>query len=470
MTAKFIKYAFGSGGDKTAIPNLVQPDGSVSWQSGFGFDYQRQKTDPLAKNIERDKYNQALFDLSSGVQQYQQNAFPDYITAADNDGAAYAYREGDYVRYTDGFVYVSIAAANVALPTDATKWRRVFDRLPVGSAAAGSGNAVVVAGLGTPAATALAQLSIFAVKHSNPNTGAATLQVNGLVAKAIVRDTGLPLLGGEIAGAGYWGLYSYDATQDKFVLLNPSGASDVLPTGQCRLAKSGANILLSPYGGNRLVINGAICRVPSAGVSLAPAGLGVGTLYYVYAVDANGDGVVDTLEASVTGHSTDAATGVEIKTGDATRTLVGMVRPTAGPAFTDSVTQAFVSSYFNRRAKGLISVQVSVSGIGTVEVERTPLQRCEFLTWADGAVLAGTQGFCSDGAGSIILYSGVAIDGSRVSMQQGSTIGTANYNWPLSTAWPGTLAEGYHYSTMTATTSAGANGSILVQNWAQIQG
>lgn len=93
---------------------------------------------------------------------------------------------------------------------------------------------------------------------------------------------------------------------------------------QCRLVKSGANLLLQPYNGNRLMINGIAQTIPSSGVSFAATGLTAGTTYFIYAY-MNGSTMA--LEASTTGHSADTATGMEVKTGDSSRTLVGMARP-----------------------------------------------------------------------------------------------------------------------------------------------
>jgi hypothetical protein len=108
--------------------------------------------------------------------------------------------------------------------------------------------------------------------------------------------------------------------------------------GQCRLTKSGANIALSPVRGNLLTVNGVNVTVPSGGVTLAPSGLTPGTSYYIYATASGG--VVNALVASTTAHATDATTGVEVMSGDSTKTLVGQVRPIAGPAFADSLYPA----------------------------------------------------------------------------------------------------------------------------------
>ena len=39
--ADYILYPFANSGDKTAIPEPVQGDGSVSYDEGFGEDYEK---------------------------------------------------------------------------------------------------------------------------------------------------------------------------------------------------------------------------------------------------------------------------------------------------------------------------------------------------------------------------------------------------------------------------------------------
>lgn len=122
MVQRFFRNPFATTGDKTAIPDAAQPDGSISYAQGFGPDYERVPgVDPLAKRVPRNQTNQYLFDITDNLGYWQRNAYPEYVTAAQNGGIALAYPISARVRYT-GLVYASLVNNNTALPTDATKW------------------------------------------------------------------------------------------------------------------------------------------------------------------------------------------------------------------------------------------------------------------------------------------------------------------------------------------------------------
>lgn len=116
---KFFDYPFATAGDKTTIPDLAQPDGSVSYQIGFGSDYQLiYPSDPSSKAIPRYGFNQLMYDVTGAVQQYQTYGFFEYQTG-------WAYDVAAVVRYNPGsgvLLYQSLVPGNTALPTDTTKW------------------------------------------------------------------------------------------------------------------------------------------------------------------------------------------------------------------------------------------------------------------------------------------------------------------------------------------------------------
>lgn len=122
-TQKFFRYVFGGAGDRVAVPDTTPVDGSVAYEQGYGFDYQRAPADPLVKNIERNKYNQLLYDITLGLRQYQTQGFPEYIDPADNGGVAFEYDKNAIVRWTDGQNYVSLVDANDTDPSNTVKWQ-----------------------------------------------------------------------------------------------------------------------------------------------------------------------------------------------------------------------------------------------------------------------------------------------------------------------------------------------------------
>lgn len=99
MTKYFIE-PFAENGDKIVIPDDLQPSGSVSYNQGFGFDYQRNlATDPLAKPFPRQGFNGLIYDMTDALKQYQEHGFFDFITPAMNDGQPFNYSMGASVRY-----------------------------------------------------------------------------------------------------------------------------------------------------------------------------------------------------------------------------------------------------------------------------------------------------------------------------------------------------------------------------------
>lgn len=159
----------------------------------------------------------------------------------------------------------------------------------------------------------------------------------------------------------------------------------LIPQGQCRLnARSATLIALDPYQGNRITISGLQRQIPPAGVTLTNAGMNINTLYYIYAF---WNGTAISLEFSATGHSTDTATGVEIKTGDSSRTLVGMIRTDASAQFADGPAARLVASWFNRKSVAAsITTTGAINFTSTSNAEISTSVRLLFLTWASEAV------------------------------------------------------------------------------------
>lgn len=227
---KFFRFPFAVTGDKSAVPDDTQLSGDVSFEQGYGPDYARDPaTDPLAKNIERDKMNQLLFDITTALREYQIMGTPDFITSAQNGGTAYSYDQNAIVKYS-GVLYISLVSSNTALPNDATKWAllptpALLQQSAYTSANAGGVVDAITASF-TPAITALPSapgtISVLVRAGAANATTAPTFAPDGLTAKTIVKGNNQPLVAGDIAGAGHWLDLQYDATLDKWVLQNPA--------------------------------------------------------------------------------------------------------------------------------------------------------------------------------------------------------------------------------------------------------
>lgn len=118
---KYFIDPFAVAGDVTTIPNPPQSGGQVSYTTGFGFNYQRNlATDPLALPFPRAQFNQLMNDVTTVIQQIQQQGFPNWISTSDNGGSPFSYGLGAIVIYTNGFYYQSNISGNTNTPGDSS--------------------------------------------------------------------------------------------------------------------------------------------------------------------------------------------------------------------------------------------------------------------------------------------------------------------------------------------------------------
>lgn len=224
-----------------------------------------------------------------------------------------------------------------------------------------------------------------------------------------------------------------------------------LTTSHCKLSLSSGNIVLSRYNGRLLTINSVNEIIPSGGVSLAATGLTPSTLYYIYAYMSSG---TMTLEASTTAPSTDATTGIQIKSGDSTRSLVGMARPVTGPAWVDTIKQRFVRSWYNRdRPRGASVFTADRSTTSTTLIELNTEIRCEFLVWDDENIQANFSGWGGTSAGGPAIVK-LVLDANTADFARCGTALSSSSNLSISGANSTTV--GYHYATIYASVSTGS--------------
>lgn len=222
---------------------------------------------------------------------------------------------------------------------------------------------------------------------------------------------------------------------------------------------SATQIALQRYlGANLPLVSSGVWRdrqIPSAGVTLSNATMAASTEYNIYAfwnVSAIG------LEFSTTAHAKDADTGIEIKSGDSTRLLVGRIRTNASSQFADSATQRFVISWLNpiqsQVTKQMHTVDITSASTTFIELNGSA-SRGEFISFGED-ILITVGGHVSDSGGAVFIHLAVRLDGAAVAGGGGIGQGYAAnvWNYILARALV-SAAEGYHYISPWGTVGSG---------------
>lgn len=155
--------------------------------------------------------------------------------------------------------------------------------------AAATGTADSITATYSPSVLALEDgLTLFVRAVSANATTTPTFSPSGLTAKTIVKGNNLALVAGDIAGAGHWIGLQYDATLDKWVLLNPakgviaSTAYKELQSINATVAGNALTLVLNPtaldFRSSTLTTGAPNTRTVSDALSLVvPSGATLGT-------------------------------------------------------------------------------------------------------------------------------------------------------------------------------------------------
>ncbi|MGP1395407.1 MAG: hypothetical protein ACTS3R_07835 [Inquilinaceae bacterium] len=213
--------------------------------------------------------------------------------------------------------------------------------------------------------------------------------------------------------------------------------------GNCRLVKAGADLKLERFGGTFVFANGKARLIPLGGLTLVATGaLAVGTDYYIYTHDDNDDGTLDALEASTTVPADDPDFGHRVKSTDASRSLVGLARTIAGPAWVDTAAQRFVRSWFNDRGvAGTNGFSSTPTASASPVAFPSPV---DFLAWAGETASLSISGFTQHANPNGFCTSRVYLNGAQIPRPitiNTSATGLAAVSIGL--AVPTTLSEGF---------------------------
>lgn len=233
------------------------------------------------------------------------------------------------------------------------------------------------------------------------------------------------------------------------------------PRFECQFVYTSTSVCtLNRCNGSRLFINGLNEQIPSTAPTLSNSGLASNdTTYYVYAYMSGG---TMTLEASATAYATDSTYGHKIKSGDATRTLVGMVRKTGGN-FVWSETNRFVATYFNRVRRSLSTAfSVLRTTTSTTAVEINSEIRQGYLVWADELVDIATHAYAYTSApGYVYHYPGTDGTTALSTYKIGTGYDSSTHGSAGASRSVGYAAEGYHYNTFVGSVSGAFTGNYL---------
>ena len=235
--------------------------------------------------------------------------------------------------------------------------------------------------------------------------------------------------------------------------------------GKCLLRMATATQLrLAAWDGNTMIINGKVRTIPSADVTMSNGGLAANTVYHIYAADTNNDNIVDLLEASTTvyvvsdGSVTPANAGVRIKTGDDTRTLVGLIRTNASAQFEDNLVNRLVCSAFNQPPRsllgGLAGSNMVTSSAPWVELSTSVRVSWAALSnsfWLGSPVRLVANGSAANDTSAGGAYIGVGLNGTLSGAGNYFALAGAsipNVSFGLSSSTHAVVADGYHFATV----------------------
>lgn len=203
----------------------------------------------------------------------------------------------------------------------------------------------------------------------------------------------------------------------------------------------------APYNGTYIMINGNRQAIPSAGVAFSnttsPSALANSTLYYAYVFMS---GATMTGEFSTTAYATDTTTGVTVKNGDSTRTLVGMVYTSGTGTFTFSSSVINVRSWFNRQFhvgfNPMTANRTTVSG--TVALISATSEYVEWVNWNDEYVYVAIDGAATNSIAGTSVITCVGIDTAAKDGFAVCQPSNNSYSQTCACSWGGTLTEGHH--------------------------
>jgi hypothetical protein len=211
----------------------------------------------------------------------------------------------------------------------------------------------------------------------------------------------------------------------------------------------------------------------------ASSSVSASTLYYIYLWNPSGTWVLD---ADTTGHATDSSSGIEIKSLDNTKTLVGMIHVdankhimTGGQTSVAGDTNT-VATWDNRsptRTFCKFNANRTVTSTSLVEINSE--NRCNFMSWGDAALFASQQQVTQSVSGTggnittqLFLDSSTSINAIQATITPPGA-GLSYYLEAMPVSGINYTPEGFHYTDMLgAVNSGGGTATYNALNLTQV--
>jgi len=239
-----------------------------------------------------------------------------------------------------------------------------------------------------------------------------------------------------------------------------------------RLSRASATqINFGPFNGNVIQINGAYYPIPAAGVNanntniyvdgVAAQNLAINTTYFVYLFNNGGTLTIDYSTTSYAIDSTAGNVGVAIKTGDSSRSLVGMIRTNASAQFADSNSQRFLLSWFNRAHKWFSALPGSPYTVSSTSyTDAGQGTQGQFLSWADETITCMATAAVSVTVAGHYVQIALGVD-NLSNIISGPIFQSVNpFTITMSPIGFTNAVDGYHTLILGALVDSGGSGSI----------
>jgi hypothetical protein len=160
----------------------------------------------------------------------------------------------------------------------------------------------------SPAITAYAEGQAFRVRFTNANTGAATININGLGAKTLVKNASTALSAGDLAATVIKDIY-YDGTNFQVKDIAAASGGDVSSNTATSVnseislfSGTGGKTIKRATGTGFVKVSSGVYQTPAATITVAEGGTGLGTLTANNVILGNGTSTPSFVAPSTNGN------------------------------------------------------------------------------------------------------------------------------------------------------------------------